>query len=248
MRLFGLVILLLSLNFLGACFSNTKPPPEDDSAEFKGDVSINCSDSVKCENNCNLLFVTDVDRLDKCLDSKGDEISSIKSVVDAMSGGNWDGIKADDLEVLTTFDTDIWLEYAQINNKPNVREMLLWVAEEQGVGALVNNNKGLEILEVAFRTLGSSASEDKRVQEGLKKEVDLETGETFLEVSALAENDEAFKAAHRMLKDHCDEDARCMKNLYCDVNEDVVFSKLNELELADEVDSDGGQLLPRECR
>ena len=171
------------------------------------------------------------------------EIGQLNIVYSAMEKGNWDSIKQEYLKSLVDFDDSIWVKYARVNNKVSAREMLLWVAKEEDVAELLDEDRF--VLKNAFTVLGSPAHKDIVVFEGMKVNLDIDRNQTFFEVSALNKNDKAFKAAHELLTEECEEQKNCIKNLYCDLNQSVVFGKLNELELG--VGTFGRNLYADQC-
>ena len=209
----------------------------------KGDTSpslldsvVDCEESDLCKQQCNKLFSIDVLLLNKCLDQKSNIVSKMNSVFPPMQKGNWKSIKADSLKALIDFDDDIWPKYAGVNTTQS-REMLLWVAKNKDIARLLDDDH--KILGNAFRVLGF-ASYDKKVQEGMNKDVDLDNQHTFFEVSVHSENDSAFKAAHELLRKECGENNKpCVKKVYCNIGRDLVFGKLNNLDLGEDADPDG---------
>ncbi len=210
--------------------------PDDGKNVLDLEDAVECSDSARCKQQCNKLFTTDASLLEKCLDQKSSDISQINAAFAPMEKANWEAVKALPLAFLVDFDEDIWPKYAGIN-RVKAREMLLWVAKNDDIADLLDEDHN--VLRNAFSALGSS-SYDKKVQAGMIEDVDLEENHTFFEVSVHNNNDKAFRAAHELLKEECGEnDKLCVKKVYCDIGHDPVFGTLKRLELGEDADSDG---------
>ena len=217
--------------------------------KFEGDVSSKCVDSLKCKEVCKKLFSEQSSLLDKCRNQESGDVSKLKTAVTGMEKGSWAAIKTEYLYILTNFDKNIWPKYAGVVYVKS-REMLLWVAKNKEIADLLDEEH--EVLRRAFKILGAPAHADIVVFDGMKKDVDVEKAQSFFEVSALAEegagNDKAFKAAHELLKSECGENKKsCVKSLYCAVDQDKVFAKVNELELAEDTGVTGHRLHRGNC-
>lgn len=231
------------MNSCGLFSSEEKGEEDSSTPVFTGDSSLECADSSRCVEICKKLFSAESHFLSKCLKANSFEIGQINVVYSAMEKGSWDSIKQEHLKSLVDFDDSIWVKYARVNNRVSAREMLLWVAKEEDVAALLDDDN--LVLKNAFTVLGAASYKDIAVFEGMKKNVDIDRNQAFFEVSALNKNDKAFKAAHALLKEECEERKNCIKQLYCELNQSVVFGKLNELELA--ADVGGRNLYADEC-
>ena len=247
MRVLNILSFIFFLSIFNSCglFSEEEKEDDDSTQVFTGDSSLECSDSSRCVEICKKLFSAESVLLSKCRKTNSAEIAQINVIYSSMGKGNWDSIKTEHLKVLIDFDDDIWPKYARVNNKVSAREMLLWVAKEEDVATLLDDKQ--IILKNAFTIMGAPAYEEEAVFEGMKTDVDIERNQTFFEVSALNKNDRAFQAAHELLKEECEEQKNCVKTVYCDVNQSVVFGKLNELELGADADVDGQNLYADEC-
>lgn len=243
MRFLSVLSFIFILLFISSCglFSDEEEEEDSSTPTFTGDSSLECADSRRCVEICKKLFSAESHFLSKCLKTNSFEIGQINVVYSAMEKGNWDAIKQEQLKSLVDFDESIWVKYARVNNRVSAREMLLWVAKEEAVAELLDEDH--LVLKNAFTTLGAPAYENIVVFEGMKTNVDIDRNQTFFEVSALNKNDRAFKAAHGLLEEECEEQKNCIKTLYCDVNQFVVFGKLNELELG----VGGRDLYPDQC-
>ena len=220
-------------------------PANTEDPQFTGSVSIACQNSQRCKTWCDNLFLTD-QLLNKCLNQTTDDVSHLHSVLSAMEKGNWKSIKPEHLSTVIKFDDDLWPKYASVNNRALAQTMLLWIAEESEVAEfLVGDQK---VLKNAFQVLGTPGAEDKLVLKGLRKDVDLENDQTFFEVSAHKKNDNGFKAVHALLKEECKEQKSCVKRVYCEIDQTVVFGKLNRLGLGGDADADGDSLHQDECK
>ena len=236
----AVVLFLFIVTFQSSCGLFSDSTGDDEDPDDKNgpnlETSVECSDSARCKQQCNKLFTTDASLLDKCLDQKSSDVSQINAAFSPMEKANWDSIKAISLDVLVDFDKNIWPKYAGIN-RVKAREMLLWVAKNDDIADLLDEDHN--ILRNAFSTLGST-SYDEKVQTGMTEDVDLEENRTFFEVSIHNNNDKAFKAAHELLKEECGENDRfCVREVYCSIENDLVFGTLNRLELGEDADSDG---------
>ena len=247
MRVLNLLSFIFFLSIFNSCglFSEEEKEDDDSTQVFTGDSSLECSDSSRCVEICKKLFSAESVLLSKCRKTNSAEIAQINIIYSSMGKGNWDSIKTEHLKVLIDFDDDIWPKYARVNNRVSAREMLLWVAEEEDVATLLDDKQ--VVLKNAFTIMGAPAYEEEVVFEGMKKDVDIERNQTFFEVSALNKNDRAFQAAHELLKEECEEQKNCVKTVYCDIYQSVVFGKLNELELGADADVDGQSLYADEC-
>ncbi len=235
------------MGFGSSCgmFSSEDSKPTDGlTGEFKGAISDACQNSQRCKVHCNNLFVTK-SLLKKCLDQTTDRVSKLHAALSAMEKGNWSSIKAEHLQIVIDFDEDLWPKYASVNNRELAHAMIKWVANESKVAAFLKEDQ--RALRNAFLVLGTPGNGEKDIiLRGMKKDVDLEKEQTFFEVSALKKNDNAFQAGHEILKEECEKRKSCIKRLYCDVNQTVVFAKLNELGLGGDAD-DGESLHDDEC-
>lgn len=248
MRFLSILVFFLIVGVGSSCGFFTGSSEETggkDDTEFKGVTSLKCSDSQRCKTYCNKWFATKSSLLRKCLDQESADVSTLNGVLASMEKGSWDSIKPEELHVLTEFDEDIWPEYASINNKTSARDMLLWVAEEEKIADKLDGNKA--VLKNAFSVFGAPAHRDQVVFEGMKKDVDIERHRTFFEVSVFNNNNKAFKEAHNLLKEECNNRKTCIKTVYCDIGVDNVFGRLNELELGQDADTDGDSLHRDEC-
>lgn len=213
--------------------------------EFKGSTSTECQTSQRCKVHCNNLFIQK-SLLEKCLSQTTAQVSKLHAALSAMEKGNWSSIKAEHLQVLVDFDEDLWPKYAGVNNRELAHAMIQWVASEPKVADFLQDDQ--RALRNALLVLGAPGNGDREIiLKGLKEDVDLEREQSFFEVSALKKNDNAFRAGHAVLKEECEERKSCIKKLYCDVNQTVVFAKLNSLGLGGDAD-DGGSLYADECR
>ena len=241
MRFLNVLFFLFVAGIGGSCglFSDESTGNNEDEAtlKFAGDVSSKCSDNQRCRNYCGALFSHDVSLRDKCADQALGDVSKINSAISAMDSGHWSSIKREHLHILIEFDKSIWLEYASINNKVSAQSMLLWIAQEEEIANLLGEGEGQEVLKNAFAVLGAPAYDDA-VLKGMKMFVDLDKDQGFFEVSVLKGNDNAFQEAHELLKKECGSRV-CVKNIYCEIDQDVVFGKLNQLELAQDAEADG---------
>jgi len=216
--------------------STSRVDGEETALEFAGDVSSRCSDSERCRSYCDDLFSHDISLRDKCVDQNSDDVSKLNAAVSAMETGNWSSIKSEHLSILVEFDEDIWPEYAGINDRVSAQSMLLWIAQEEEIADLLGEEQ--KVLKNAFAVLGDPAYSGV-VLEGMKKFVDLDNDQSFFEVSALQGNDNAFQEAHALLRKECGNNEPCIKKFYCEINQDRVFGKLNELELAQDTGVSG---------
>ena len=249
MRFWNILFFLFIVSFSGSCglfSSESEKKDEDDENvdKFRGDISLECSQSERCKGYCNDLFAANPSLLSKCLDQESDDVTNLNAVISSMEKSSWDSIKKEPLYILVNFDDSIWPKYASVNSTVSAQEMLLWVAKEEEVADLLDEKN--EVLRKAFTILGAPAHKDSVVFEGMKQDVDLDNRQSFFEVSALNKNDKAFRAAHDLLKEECNSKA-CIKRLYCDIDATFVFGKLNELELGGDADADGDSLHRDEC-
>lgn len=249
MSFWNILFFVFVMGFSSSCgvFSGeSKKTDENEGTEqFGGESSLECSNSERCRGYCNSLFAADSSLLSKCLDQESGDITNLNAAILSMEKGGWDSIKVEHLHILVEFDDGVWPKYAGVNDKVSAREMLLWVAKDEGIADLLDEEH--KVLKNAFTVLGAPAHEQDVIFEGMKKDVDLEKRRSFFEVSVFNKNDKAFKAAHALLKEECDDRKFCVRKLYCDVNQTVVFGKLNELELGGDADVDGGSLHGDEC-
>ena len=249
MRFLSILVFFLIVGVGSSCgfFTGSSGKAEaEDNTEFKGVTSLKCSDSQRCKTYCDKWFATKSSLLRECLDQESADVNTLNSVLASMEKGSWNSIKPEELHILTEFDEDIWPEYASVNNKISARDMLLWVAEEEEIADKLNGNKA--VLKNAFSVfMGPGPHRDQVVLEGMKKDVDIERNRTFFEVSRDNNNNKAFKEAHNLLKEECNDRKSCIKKVYCDIDKDPVFGRLNELELGQDADTDGSSLHRDEC-
>ncbi len=232
--LYGLFFLsVLFLSSSCGLFSGEEATDDEKSTALLREAG-ECSTS-RCVALCDELFSADASLLSRCLEQDSANVDQINSTYRAMDRGNWEAIKPESLKTLIEFDDDIWPEFARVNDKLSARDMLFWVAEEKEVSALLDDDN--IVLKNAFSVLGAPVHE--AVLEGMTKNVDEDNDRVFFQVSVINNNEDAFKSAHELLKEECDERTVCIKQVYCDINEDIVFGKLNELGLGQEVDSGG---------
>jgi hypothetical protein len=218
---------------------------EEGNPEFKGVTSLKCSDSQRCKTYCDKWFATKSSLLRECLEQESDDVNKLNAVLASMKKGSWNSIKPEELHILVEFDEDLWPEYAGVNSKTSARDMLKWVAEDEQIANKLNGN--MEILKSAFSVLGAPASEDKVVREGMKKDVDLEQHRTFFEVSVFNNNNKAFEEAHNLLKEECNDGKHCIREVYCGIDADPVFGRLEELELGPDAALSGSNLDRSDC-
>ena len=208
-------------------------------------VDAECTEDPRCEERCKKLFSLETDLLNKCLEQDSADVNQLNIVVSAMDKGNWNSIKPEPLKILVDFDEDIWVKYVGVNIA-RTKEMLVWVAKNEEIANHLGDEQAP--LKVAFASVGGERfHEDIRVIEGMKAEVEGNTGRTFFEESVHNQNDTAFKAAHRLLKRECDERKTCIKKVYCDIGESVVFGKLNNLDLGGDAVGSGDELHQSTC-
>ena len=253
-----LVFLLMPL-FIASCgllFGDRAQPGSEDSTnqpELAG-ITAECSANNRCPALCKKMFNGEPDRLDKCLTLQSSDVGEINAVYSSMEKGSWSTIKPAYMKVLVEFDDELWPEFAKVNEKAFARNMLLWVAKQKEAAELLDegesgddgDSEGSLILKNAFSVLGLPAHKDKVVIEGMKQYVDdSKNKQNFFQVSAFNKNDEAFKAGYTLLKAECEGRASCMKKFYCDIDEDIVFGRLNSLDLGSEIE--GGGLYKSEC-
>ena len=244
---FSLFFYFFVLVFNSSCGFLGEDSNNEDSKDVNSTINTStlCSDSSRCQVFCNKLFKIDPILLEQCLDAESDDVANINAAISSMKKGNWNSINDNHLSSLIDFDASIWPYYAGVNDKILAQDMLLWVAKSQEIAKLLDEDH--KVLRKAFSVLGASAIESELVFEGMKKDVDRSKLQSFFEVSVLENNDIAFKAAHKLLKEDCDDVHFCIKRVYCDVNQTIVFGKLNELNLGGEADLDGDNLHLLEC-
>ena len=236
------------MGFGSSCGLFSEDSGDDEVGEadkFGGVTTLECSSSQRCRGYCDKWFTTNSSLLDKCFEQESDDITKLNATILSMEKGSWDSIKTENLHILTKFDEDLWPKYASVNNKPSLREMLIWVAENEEIADLLDEDN--EVLKNAFTILGAPTHEDEAMFEGMKQDVDVDRRRTFFEVSVFNNNNEAFKAAHALLKEECNDRRTCVKKVYCDIDVDSVFGRLNELELGEDADTDGDSLHRDEC-
>lgn len=202
---------------------------QEDSGIFA--IETICDRDDRCVASCRELFVADSNRADKCMSQTVGNVRALKIVVTAMDRGSWSSIKPDQLRRALEFDSDLWLPYVSVNKSHN-REFLKLVAEQPEVAELIDDN---EILRQAFMSLVLLGSPDDKILEGMQKYVDEDENQTFFGVAALSNNNKAFEEGHRLLSDVCQKRKLCVQRVYCAIYEDIVFTRLNDLNLADEV-------------
>ena len=194
-----------------------------------------CSENPGCKSDCRRLFIKDSSLVERCSSRSITDVRYMKKIVLAMERGQWSSIQASELEVVFEFNRDLWLDHAAIS-KNSSREMLVWVAEEEEIAELLDDDG--RVLKTAFKEVGSSYG-DNSVIEGMKDRVDLTDNRNFFEIAAVNDNNDAFKNAHNLLKKECDEERVCIKQVYCSSCADIIFGRLNELDLGEDADSDG---------
>ena len=246
MKLFLFLVFL----FIGGAISCQ--PPEDTvddkpSLEELDKLGAKCNSELRCKDQCEKWFTGTSSLLKKCLSSPHNDMIRMTQVIAAMERASWKTINETDLSILNQFNESLWQNYAKINNRRPIREMLLWIASTEKIADHLDKEN--IILKNAFTIMGKTQvdrTEDTAVITGMKQDIDLNTHQHFLEVSALEGTESAFKAAHELLKTECNEQKICMKNFYCYLNTPIVFGALNRLKLGEDVDSDG-ELSSGEC-
>ena len=224
--------------FLGVMLFFTSCPSSEQNNQTTntGGNNTMCSTDSNCPVLCKTIFETSKKLYDKCLQETSINVAELSKAILAMDKGSWKSIKAESLQALVNFDTDIWPKYAGVQNKTTIQEMLLWVAEEESIA----NHVYQEVLKKAFTVLGSPAEKTKVVQEGMKENVDTKENRSFLEVSVFNKNKKAFEQAHKLLIEDCEESRFCVQKFYCCLlNKTLVFQKLNEYDLAKDANKSG---------
>ncbi len=242
---FLFIILLFSFCFFSCIPSETKK--DDDGSAFEGVGK--CTASRACQDDCNSLFIRGSSLSKKCLASGIATVDDVDDVISAMKKGSWKSISASELESFTQFDKDLWAKYSGVN-KEYSRGMLSWIAEDPEVGKILNDLDDDKILQKAFETLGQPKT--KAVLEGMKScvEEELSKKQSFFELVSLENDDgennpDAFHAGHRLLREECDNDISCVREVYCAINQTVVFRELNFLNLAKHTGT--SELHSRDC-
>ena len=205
-------------------------------------VQTICNQDDRCVIDCRELFVGDSDHASKCMKQTVGDVRVLKTVIALMEKGSWSSVKPDQLERALEFDSDLWLPYVSANKSHN-REFLKFIAEEPQAAELIDDN---EILRQAFMSLVLLGSPDDKVLDGMQRYVDEDDNQTFFGVAALNKNNEAFEEGHRLLSDVCQQRKLCLQRVYCGIYEDIVFARLNELNLSDEV-TDGEHISVSIC-
>ncbi len=230
--------IIFLLGILWGCSSpQSSVAPEETEQEDSGVFGVQtiCHRDEGCTASCHELFVGDSDHANKCMDQTVGDVRALKVVLAAMEKGSWSSIKPDQLERALNFDSDLWLPYVDIN-KPWSRAFLKRVAEEPKIAELLDDN---EVLRRAFMSLVLLGSQDDQILGGMREYVDTDENQTFLGVAALNKNDKAFEEGHRLLSDVCQKRQLCIQRVYCAIYEDIVFTRLNDLSLSDEVTDSG---------
>ncbi len=162
-------------------------------------------------------------------------VRKVKGTVRALKRGNFNSIKASDLEQLMDLDKNLLVHGARVS-KENSKNLLEWVAEDTEIAALLDPEG--EVLRAAFEELAPAYGERAFI-EGVKQNISRQGYKSFFEVAAVHDNEEAFKKAHEVIKNYCGETTTCIKEAYCASCADIIFGYLNKLDLGKDADRDG---------
>lgn len=181
-----------------------------------------CSD--QCERRCRDVF-SHTDDYEECMSLGYSSARKVDSVYSRMRKGNWSSIESEELEVLVDISIAPWLKQAQ--SHAGVREMLVWIAENEDIAQLLDD-------EGAVLKEGLESISYKRNEQGIKDglNVHLEDERRFLEMMAWEENNEGLKKTHQLILDVCENNDRCVENIYCIYKgSDIIFELITDLEL-----------------
>ena len=196
------------------------------------DESENNACDANCEKICAKVFI-DSSAENKCESYSNRDVREIDDTYEKMRSGKWDSIDSNYLELMVSISYEPWERRAGSSFK-NSKRMLVWVAEisEQSTVDVIQLVT-TDVLKEALYSLGDSRRNINGIREGLKEDLKTSDNEvrSFLEMLAWENNDEIFEKVYAIIKEECSSRDLCIKDVYCDHSEDIIFETVTELGL-----------------